>query len=405
MKIDEETRKLLHDVIHRAKADGLVERERREAVLWAKMAVPFGLRDILGRLKKAELNNIRKNLHIKGLSALKKEELIGELEKRIPHYASKGFRVFDEERYELANRICLEPGFAFYMLSALNTDKIEYLRGRGLIFSAIHNGARILTMPVEVMAAFKKADTPAYRKIVRRNTEWTSLIHGMLYYYGVLTLNQLLEMVEKLVGEKPHIPSFIEVLFDTADYNDEVKKDGRYFSHRRAINVKEIVTAQKTRSNLDYFPFTKDQLIQAGEPGYVDITPEFEDFLEFLMKNYNMTRDEARRIVRDCVYLIATSGDLLTLMKFLQEQLEFPSADFMQEVTGKIINLLNNTRMWVLKGHTPQELYPTDKSTLQALPAKRAVKAVDIKPQKIGRNAPCLCGSGKKYKKCCGRDM
>lgn len=21
----------------------------------------------------------------------------------------------------------------------------------------------------------------------------------------------------------------------------------------------------------------------------------------------------------------------------------------------------------------------------------------------IGRNAPCLCGSGKKYKKCCGR--
>ena len=24
---------------------------------------------------------------------------------------------------------------------------------------------------------------------------------------------------------------------------------------------------------------------------------------------------------------------------------------------------------------------------------------------KIGRNAPCPCGSGKKYKKCCGRDI
>jgi len=23
-------------------------------------------------------------------------------------------------------------------------------------------------------------------------------------------------------------------------------------------------------------------------------------------------------------------------------------------------------------------------------------------PEKIGRNAPCPCGSGKKYKKCCG---
>ena len=25
------------------------------------------------------------------------------------------------------------------------------------------------------------------------------------------------------------------------------------------------------------------------------------------------------------------------------------------------------------------------------------------KPKKIGRNDPCPCGSGKKYKKCCGR--
>lgn len=27
-----------------------------------------------------------------------------------------------------------------------------------------------------------------------------------------------------------------------------------------------------------------------------------------------------------------------------------------------------------------------------------------IKTEKIGRNDPCPCGSGKKYKKCCGRD-
>ncbi len=32
-------------------------------------------------------------------------------------------------------------------------------------------------------------------------------------------------------------------------------------------------------------------------------------------------------------------------------------------------------------------------------------KAKPIKTQKIGRNDPCPCGSGKKYKKCCGRDL
>ena len=27
----------------------------------------------------------------------------------------------------------------------------------------------------------------------------------------------------------------------------------------------------------------------------------------------------------------------------------------------------------------------------------------EVKPKKVGRNDPCPCGSGKKYKECCGR--
>jgi uncharacterized protein YecA (UPF0149 family) len=26
-----------------------------------------------------------------------------------------------------------------------------------------------------------------------------------------------------------------------------------------------------------------------------------------------------------------------------------------------------------------------------------------VKENKVGRNDPCTCGSGKKYKKCCGK--
>src|SRR5713101_4157065 len=34
--------------------------------------------------------------------------------------------------------------------------------------------------------------------------------------------------------------------------------------------------------------------------------------------------------------------------------------------------------------------------------AKRSVAATRVTRQKIGRNEPCPCGSGKKFKKCCG---
>lgn len=33
---------------------------------------------------------------------------------------------------------------------------------------------------------------------------------------------------------------------------------------------------------------------------------------------------------------------------------------------------------------------------------KQKVSGTIVKGAKIGRNDPCTCGSGKKYKKCCG---
>jgi len=40
-----------------------------------------------------------------------------------------------------------------------------------------------------------------------------------------------------------------------------------------------------------------------------------------------------------------------------------------------------------------------------AVPEAEGGKVVTFKREgrKIGRNEPCPCGSGKKYKKCCGR--
>ena len=40
---------------------------------------------------------------------------------------------------------------------------------------------------------------------------------------------------------------------------------------------------------------------------------------------------------------------------------------------------------------------------LKALYKEQRDSGTVRKPKKIGRNDPCPCGSGKKYKKCCGR--
>jgi preprotein translocase subunit SecA len=45
-----------------------------------------------------------------------------------------------------------------------------------------------------------------------------------------------------------------------------------------------------------------------------------------------------------------------------------------------------------------------DKGTQKALYLEQKASGTVRKEKKIGRNDPCPCGSGKKYKKCCGRN-
>ena len=98
------------------------------------------------------------------------------------------------------------------------------------------------------------------------------------------------------------------------------------------------------------------------------------------------------------------------IIQYLQSWLEFPSFEFAQVVTAKIIELYNNTRQWVLKGHTPNELFQKEKKFLKPLPSEpfkadqSNARVIDSGTRtKVGRNDPCPCGSGKKYKKCCGK--
>jgi len=51
-----------------------------------------------------------------------------------------------------------------------------------------------------------------------------------------------------------------------------------------------------------------------------------------------------------------------------------------------------------LEGKTPAELLGADPTLV---PSK--VETYHREEPRIGRNDPCPCGSGKKYKKCCGR--
>lgn len=82
--------------------------------------------------------------------------------------------------------------------------------------------------------------------------------------------------------------------------------------------------------------------------------------------------------------------------------------ELIQDLTSDWVGVTKKT--WESMGVTLDELIETGKQAIsdtsgELLPEPTGItkKIIDL-TQKIGRNHQCPCGSGIKYKKCCGRD-
>ena len=179
-----------------------------------------------------------------------------------------------------------------------------------------------------------------------------------------------------------------------------------------------------------------------------DEAEEEEDELQSLMFEIN-------RIVRDVT--ISPTGDINRVSKMLDDKgYVFSGFDQVERFIHLYMNLANNTRLPANKGHTPEELLPAEGMGMPAkiefgpgiqnllrsgewdpkemkrdimtqanLPIElrgdmmrevdralapgeeRVINATGtiVKGKKIKPNEPCPCGSGRKYKHCCGRRL
>ena len=75
--------------------------------------------------------------------------------------------------------------------------------------------------------------------------------------------------------------------------------------------------------------------------------------------------------------------------------------EMMSAVREEIISLI--LRVQIVKGG--EELLPKKRQITYGEAHKVSRPAPQTKALKVGRNDPCPCGSGKKYKKCCGKGI
>lgn len=359
------------------------------------------LKEGLSALRVTDLQEIRKKLQIKNISTLKKGELIQYLAERIPFLIRNMISQYDERRLFLIKNIIANNG----AISAKNVEieEMEYFQKTGLFFTGFQNDNPILMIPLELLPSLEEiVRDETILTDVKRNTEWIKITRGLLYYYGTVPHDKLINLVEKYTQILPNFLEFNQVIFDAMEYYQEIYFDGYGYSYWEVLDPLVILEEQAFRKNVDYYSFSKEQLLEAGETDYVEHPKGYSQLLSLFTQEYRMPKQEAMELIEDCIIQVKLGNQPGQLLQYLQTQLVFENLGAVQRMMDAVVLLMNNTKQWYLKGYSSDELSKEKKKPLLPLPNNKGEVISLQTRQRVGRNDPCPCGSGKKFKKCCG---
>ncbi len=257
--------------------------------------------------------------------------------------------------------------------------------------------------------------------------QYEALVRGALNVYGVLPYD---DMVSLLKSAEPIIsaesgyynpqPSWIIYLSEALLLNIYVfsYKDEEYFVNPTIEDPEYFVKGQLSRKALGYKEFSFEELQKAGsDPPFCSVGADFPQSkaLMKVLRKYANNFDEV--IDYDNFYCIAQYG-ITGIIDLVTEELVFPSISATNKFIGLVNEFSNHIPHWSLKGWSPAEVFQKfDKPRLNLNHGQliqspldtwsdRMMKDVFNLPgtvKKVGRNEPCPCGSGKKYKDCHGK--
>ena len=155
--------------------------ERHKRLYRRKLPEQRTLRATLAEMTKAELDDVRYNLGLKGASSLKKAALVESLAAEVPRFAERWLTTVLDEEYGLFQHLLERGGCS----AELRDDdlRLDYLRGIGMISCGVgEDGKLAWFLPEEIEQKLRAMDAGAYRSMAELNTETARLATGLLFY-------------------------------------------------------------------------------------------------------------------------------------------------------------------------------------------------------------------------------
>ena len=346
--------------------------------------------------------NVTKNKLIEALNylgefpkiSLKKDELIEKLNQFYDKNIKQLATVINVDIYNLIKRLAKEDenGIDVNLKYELEVNFLESI----LIIeeSIIDNNKIHIRFHEGMKNKLAKFINNENEKIIKKNQIIVDMIINIVDIYGLIKDYELLDMLNKFLNYNINMSYLIQLINLQIDLRNEIiigdtKNGNEIYLMTTLISNPEEIIYERERRDLYYKEYTKQELNRNIFESLVE-RREVREVIEFLKKKkVEFAKEATITMIMYIMNIVQIDvNDFMELIK-----IDFKDIDEAKEYLRLVMNLHNNIPHYSLYGYSPNEL-------LEMQLEKSSVKE-ERKKSKIGRNDPCPCGSGKKYKNCC----
>lgn len=273
---------------------------------------------------------------------------------------------------------------------------ISLLAESGYLY--IEDGERFAPfLPVEMTDCIEKAECNTnLQGQLQQNQQLINYATALVHLYGVYPVAQLTVVWNQYHEDKITDEEVVNSLKSILKWQTEYTLEEGIVYSKLFQSMEEVKTVLDRLHTIPYYMPTEKELTYYAE-NTIDIdSPHYLN-----LKNYFDSKPLVESVKAEAVYAIAYGSVIGTSGKSIDQILQqlgvsFDSKQEASEFLAIYKELDDTTRKWDRHGFMPIEMR-TEKNRHN----KKSNQPIIV--HKIGRNEPCPCGSGKKYKKCHGR--
>lgn len=414
------------------------------------------LREYLTKYTKEELLDQARSFEIKKCSGLRKADLINRIVDTFcaEEMLRSRLACLTKEQMDLFRKACISP-------TAVSVNEVvDAMQLCRYWIGYFEDPTDRFCVFEDVAVAFSKIDDKAFQLKQCRKGWLVKCIHFFIQYYGIAPIEVIYEMyrqkvkdsIDEMIGMLWEMPvDIVESCLFTMDKlgmegwpkENPLYSEKGIFVHLQLFEDAEFDYLLRQQMDKDFYIPSAQQIDEICRNGYEASSSAYKKLESFFIKKLKFSYEQA---VTWCLQVWANSYEGESPSKIINKMTE-ANIEFEEKMINELLELLvaahNNTRMKENRGYKPSEMVrkkSVDKMpTIVPASSNAAAILKDAAPQleamgvpvdlngntdviqttmfpiglngepirvekKIYPNDPCPCGSGKKYKKCCGKN-